>query len=211
MTLIRAAVLAALAAGGVALAAPAAADSDVFGSYAFVAEDGESATWMLTPCADNAPGCVRVSETGNSKRAPWSGDAHWSVGSLILFVQQPDAILCETGPAAPGMNTYSWDGSSMSGSVSILTNGACGKKAESLSIPFKLTRVGAAEVQPPAAAPAGVAPATPAAAPQAVAPPTALESASPAPSAPLAAESSAGPVGAPPATAPVPTPAPAPG
>ena len=210
MTLIRVAVVAALAAGGAAWATPAAADSDVFGTYAFAADDGESATWLLTPCADNAPGCVRVAETGNSKRAPWSGDAHWSVGSLILFVQQPDAILCEDGTSVPGMNTYSWDGGSMAGSVSILTNGACGKKAASLSIPFKLTRVGAAEVQPPAAAPAGVAPATPAAAPQAVAPPTAPQAVAPAPSAPLAAESSAGPVGAPPATAPVPTPAPAP-
>ena len=207
MTLIRAAVITALAACGVAWAAPAAADPEVFGTYTFVADDGESATWMLTPCADNAPGCVRVSETGNSKRAPWSGDAHWSVGSLILFVQQPDAILCEDGPAAPGMNTYSWDGASMSGSVSILTNGACGKKAASLSIPFKLTRLGAAEMQTPPAPPAAAAPG---AAPTAPAVPQEM---APAPAAPLAAESTAGPVGAPPATAtaaaPTPTPAPA--
>jgi hypothetical protein len=205
MTLIRAAVVVALAAGGLAWAAPAAADSDVFGTYAFAADDGENATWILTPCADNAPGCVRVAETGNSKRAPWSGDAHWSVGSLILFVQQPDAILCEGGTAAPGMNTYSWDGGSMSGSASILTHGACGIKAASLSIPFKLTRLGAAEVQRPPAAPAGVPPAGPPAAPQAVAPPPAPQGVAPAPSAPLAAESTAGPVG----TAPAPAPAPA--
>jgi hypothetical protein len=205
MTLIRAAVVVALAAGGSAWAAPAAADSDVFGTYAFAADDGENATWILTPCADNAPGCVRVAETGNSKRAPWSGDAHWSVGSLILFVQQPDAILCEGGTAAPGMNTYSWDGGSMSGSASILTHGACGIKAASLSIPFKLTRLGAAEVQRPPAAPAGVPPAGPPAAPQAVAPPPAPQGVAPAPSAPLAAESTAGPVG----TAPAPAPAPA--
>ena len=201
MTLIRAAVVAALTAGAVAWAGPAAADSDVFGTYTFAADDGESATWMLTPCADNAPGCVRVSETGNSKRAPWTGEAHWSVGSLILFVQQPDAILCEGGPAAPGMNTYSWEGSSMSGSVSILTNGACGKKAASLSIPFKLTRLGAAEVQSPPAAPTGVAPGAPAAPPPDAVPPATPQGA-PAPSAPLAAESTAGPVGTAPAPAP---------
>lgn len=209
MTLIRAAVVAALAAaGGSAWAAPAAADSDVFGTYAFAADDGENATWILTPCADNAPGCVRVAETGNAKRAPWSGDAHWSVGSLILFVQQPDAILCEGGTAAPGMNTYSWDGGSMSGSASILTHGACGIKAASLSIPFKLTRLGAAEVQRPPAAPAGVPPAGPPAAPQdaALPPPASQETApAPAPTAPLAAESTAGQVG----TAPAPAPAPA--
>jgi len=205
MTLFRLAIAAALAAGGVAWAAPAAADSDVFGTYAFAADDGENATWILTPCADNAPGCVRVAETGNSKRAPWSGDAHWSVGSLILFVQQPDAILCEGGAPAPGTNTYSWDGASMSGSASILTNGACGKKSASLSIPFTLTRLGVAEVQAPPAAPAGAAPAAAPAAPQDVAPPAAPQDVAPAPTAPLAAESTAGPVG----TAPAPAPAPA--
>ena len=203
MTLIRVAAAAALAVGGVASAAPAAADSEVFGTYTFAAEDGENATWVLTPCADDAPGCVRVDETGNSKRAPWSGDAHWSVGSLILFVQQPDAILCEDGTSVPGMNTYSWDGSSMSGSASILSNGACGAKAASLSIPFTLTRLGAAEVQRPPAAPAAPpGPAEPPG-PPAAAPPSA--DVAPAPSAPpLAAESTAGPAGTPPAPAPAP-------
>jgi hypothetical protein len=206
MTLIRIVAAAAVAAAGVASAAPAAADSEVFGTYAFAAEDGENATWTLTPCADDAPGCVRVSETGNSKRIPWSGDAHWSVGSLILFVQQPDAILCEDGTSAPGKNTYSWDGSSLAGSASLLTNGACGTEAASLSIPFTLTRLGAAAAQrpaPPAAVPPAAVP------PAAVAPaaPSAPQDAAPAPAAPLAAESTAGPAGTPPA--PVPPPAPA--
>jgi VanZ family protein len=146
MTFVRIALASAAAVGGMACAAPAAADSEVFGTYAFAAEDGENATWTLTPCADNPPGCVRVSETGNAKRAPWSGDAHWAVGSLILFVQQPDAILCEDGASAPGLNTYSWEGSSLSGSVSIITKGACGTKSASLSIPFRLTRLGAAKL-----------------------------------------------------------------
>mgnify|MGYP000972661759 CR=1 FL=1 len=153
MTLIRISAAAALAAATLACAAPAAAaDAGIFGTYAFAADDGETATWTLAPCADDAPGCVRVSETGNAKRAPWSGDAHWSVGSLILFVQQPDAILCADGSSVPGRNTYSWDGASMSGSASIITNGACDVKSEALSIPFRLTRIGAAEAPQPAAA-----------------------------------------------------------
>lgn len=206
MTLIRISAAVALAAGTLASAAPATADADVFGTYAFTADDGESATWTLSPCADNAPGCVHVSETGNAKRAPWSGDAHWSVGSLILFVAQPDAILCEDGSSVPGSNTYSWDGASMSGSVSILTNGACGVKSTSLSIPFKLSRIGAAEAPPPVSAPhSPAAPAMPPT-PQGVASPDAVP---PAPVPPLAAESTAtGP--ALPAPAPgVPAPAPA--
>jgi hypothetical protein len=217
MTFIRPAIATALAIGAAMAApatAPAAADSDIYGTYSFAADDGENATWTLTPCADDAPGCVRVSEAGNSKRAPWSGDAHWSVGSLILFVQQPDAILCEDGSAVPGRNTYSWDGATMSGSASIIPNGACGTKIASLSIPFKLTRIGAAEAQPPAAptppAPAPAPAALPAApvptsapaqAAPAEAPPAAPPEAAPASTAPLPAESTAGPALAPPAPA----------
>ena len=200
MTFNRVAVAAALAAGGMAWASPAAADADAFGTYSFAAEDGENATWVLTPCADNAPGCVRVSETGNAKRATWSGDAHWSVGSLILVVQQPDAILCQDGGSVPGMNTYSWDGTTLAGSASILSKGACGKPA-SLSIPFKLSRLGAAEVHVPSGPPAAVQgpPAAPSAAPPATSPPPQEAPAAPTP--PMAAESTAGPPGAPPAPA----------
>lgn len=205
MTFIRASVASVLAAAAMAWATPAAADSDVFGTYTFAAEDGENATWTMMPCADDAPGCVRVSETGNAMRAPWSGDAHWSVGSLILLVQQPDAILCADGTSAPGVNTYSWDGASLSGSASLITNGACGEKSASLSIPFKLARLGAAEAQvppaPPAAVPAPPAPpagVAPAAAPAGVVP---APQPAPPPSPPLAAESTAGPSGEPPAPA----------
>lgn len=194
MKLIRVAVTSALSAAALSGIGSAAADYDVFGTYSFAAEDGENATWTMTPCAGDPPGCVRVSETGNAKRAPWAGDAHWSVGSLILVVGQPDAILCEDGTSVPGLNTYSWNGATLSGNASILTNGACGAEP-SVSIPFQLTRLGAAEAQPPAAPPAlptppaGGGPAGPPATP-----PAAPET-PPAP--PLAAESTAGPAGVP--------------
>ena len=62
---------------GVGLAGPAnAADPHALGTYTFEAEDGESATWTVTPCADDTDQCVRVAETGNSKRAPWSANAY---------------------------------------------------------------------------------------------------------------------------------------
>lgn len=188
--MIRIAVTSALSAAALAGIGPAAADSDVFGTYSFAAEDGENATWAMTPCAENPPGCVRISETGNAKRIPWAGDAHWSVGSLILVVEQPDAILCEDGSSVPGVNTYSWDGATLSGNASILTNGACGAEP-SVSIPFRLTRLGAAEARPPAAPPATEAPPAdggPAGPPGPAAP-------EPPPDPPLAAESTAGPAG----------------
>lgn len=194
-TAARSALLLSALAGGLVLACPAAAEPSAVGTYTFTAEDGESATWNLTPCVGNTPGCVRVSETGNSKRAPWSGEAHYSVGSWILFVQQSDAILCDDGTSAPGQNTYSWDNATLSGNVSIFNAGACGAEPGSLSIPFRLAKTGSVPAPVDAAPPAPAAPAAPdaaEAAPAAPAGPVAETAPPPPPPAPLAAESPVG-------------------
>lgn len=187
-----AAVLAGGPASPSAAADPNAADS-VMGSYTFEAKDRESATWTLTPCPGNNTGCVRVSETGNAKRAPWSADAHLTVGSWIMFAAQPDAILCEDGTAVPGVNTYSWDAVELTGSASILSKGACGTEPASISIPFTLTKTGAGPAQLPTA-PIDVEPLLPGPPPAGApaAPPP-----GPLPAAPLPAESPANQVDTP--------------
>ena len=175
MNLTRAAVASVVIAGGfgLGLAGPAIADPNPLGTYTFEGADGEMATWTLAPCADPADNCVQVSETGNAKRAPWTGTAYVTVGSWIMFVDQPDAILCSDGSSVPGVNNYSWDATSLAGYVSINTPGACGEGASSLAIPFQLTPTGSPveyptgpvqnvpDVPPPAAPPAapGAAPA----------------------------------------------------
>lgn len=194
MYLTRLAVAAAIAAGGlsVGLAVPAnAADPHALGTYTFEAEDGESATWTVSPCADDSDHCVYVVSTGNSKRAPWSGNAYWTVGSWILFVDQPDAVLCAGGGSAPGRNNYSWDATSLSGYASIFSDGACGSGAESIAIPFKLTKVGSGPVQYPTA-PVQVAPLGPPAGMPA------LPAEGPAPAAPMPAETDPAIVATPP-------------
>lgn len=167
----------------------AAADADAVGTYTLEAKDGESATWTVTPCAGNGPGCIRVSETGNSERAPWSADAHLSVGSWIMFVPQPDAIRCEDGTAVAGVNTYSWNATTLTGSASILSKGACGTEPASISIPFTLTKTGSGPVQFPTA-PIDVEPLVPEPAPQ-------LAPAPNPPAGPLPAESPVGEVATP--------------
>jgi len=158
-------------AGSPATAAPAAAaDSDVMGTYTLEAADGETATWNLTPCAEPNTGCVRVFETGNSERAPWTAEARLTVGSWIMFVSQPDAIRCGDGTPVPGVNTYSWDATKLSGSASMLTRGACGTDEAGISIPFLLNKTGMgpeqyptapADVEPPLPSPPPVAPVMP--------------------------------------------------
>lgn len=161
-----AAVMAGVALGGVTLgglalglAAPALADDagttvkadpNALGTYTFESEAGESATWTVTPCAEDTLHCVNVAETGSDKRAPWNANAYWTVGSWILFVEQPDAILCNDGTSVPGRNNYSWDATDLNGYASIFSSGACDAEAQSLAIPFTLTKTGEAPRMPDA-------------------------------------------------------------
>ena len=187
-----------LGGAGLAVAGSAAAAPGALGGYTFEGEDGESATWTLTACADGGDNCVQVAETGNSKRAPWTGTAFVTVGSWIMFVNQPDAILCDDGSSVPGVNNYSWNNDNLSGYASINTVGACGKGAESLAIPFQLTRTGDAILYPDA--PIYDAPT----APPAAEPPQAAPEGAPAPAAPMPAESDAAIVATPEIIAPPP-------
>ena len=170
---------------GLIIAGPVEADPGSLGGYTFEAVDGESATWNLTPCLEPADNCVQVAETGSAKRAPWTGTAYVTVGSWIMFVNQPDAILCDDGSSVPGVNNYSWSGANLSGYASINTAGVCGKPPESLAIPFQLTRSGVAVEYPDA--PVYDAPIVPQEAPPPVAPEAAPAPAEPAP-APMPAE-----------------------
>jgi hypothetical protein len=164
---------------GLIIAGPVEADPGSLGGYTFEAGDGESATWNLTPCLEPADNCVQVAETGSAKRAPWTGTAYVTVGSWIMFVNQPDAILCDDGSSVPGVNNYSWSGANLSGYASINTAGVCGKPPESLAIPFQLTRSGVAVEYPDA--PVYDAPIVPQEAPPPVAPEAAPAPAEPAP------------------------------
>jgi hypothetical protein len=115
-----------------------------------------------------------------------------------MFVNQPDAILCDDGSSVPGVNNYSWNNDNLSGYASINTVGACGKGAESLAIPFQLTRTGDAILYPDA--PIYDAPP----APPAAEPPPAAPEGAPAPAAPMPAESDAAIVATPEIIAPPP-------
>ena len=151
---------------GVGLAVPANADAHALGTYTFEAEDGESATWTVTPCSDpDDDHCVFVQSSGSSKHAAWAGNAYWTVGSWILFVNQPDAITCGGGGSIAGRNNYSWDATHLTGYASINTaDGDCGAGPESVAIPFTLTKTGSGPIQYPTA-PVYTSPVAPAPAP----------------------------------------------
>lgn len=105
-----------------------------------------SSAWVVSPCEDDAPKCIKVEEFGladTARKSPsWSSRAHWVVGSWIM-----DAVdgkrSCEDGSRYGVAYNYSWDAAKNSGWRSYNEPGICdGKKAGGVSVAFNLLRVG---------------------------------------------------------------------
>jgi hypothetical protein len=130
-------IFAALAVG---FASPASAD-DFSGTYK-IDYGGDTATWTVTPCDDEAfVSCVHVAESG-SKLAPWQSDAFWSVGSWSLFAERPDVLVCSDGTNHPARATYALDAVTLTGNISIFDNKVCSDEARTLYAPITLTKTG---------------------------------------------------------------------
>ena len=109
----------------------------------------------------------------------WSAEAHWQVGSWIMFVDEPAAVVCDDGTEHNMRVNYSWDAAADSGSRSFLDTGICDGEAQSVSAPYTLTRLG----PPPAPPPVEVPPPPPLA--PLLLPPLAAEAVPPPPGVPL--------------------------
>ncbi|AQT78704.1 hypothetical protein B1R94_04740 [Mycolicibacterium litorale] len=144
LTLAAASVAAAITATAFAGTAHAA-DPNAVGSYDFNVGT-LSTTWTATPCINDDDHCIHVSAGSLNGQAPWAADAFWSVGSWILFADQPDAITCDDGTKHPGRMSYSWDAATLKGWASIYNNGVCGTKPYTMAAPFTLTKLGPAEM-----------------------------------------------------------------
>lgn len=167
--------VAAASIAAVGLATPALATDEItqnaVGTYEFEGKSVGKRVWTATPCADDAPQCIRVTEfaaddvaRGNAR---WSGNAYWQVGSWIMFVVVPNAVECKDGTQHDVRINYSWDAVENTGWRSFNDPGICGGKAKSVATPFTLTRSG----PPPPPMPEGAAP--PPAAAEAPPPPAA--------------------------------------
>ncbi|MGB0971723.1 MAG: hypothetical protein ACPGVG_12285, partial [Mycobacterium sp.] len=164
---IAAAVVAASVAA-VGLAGPAFATDEYtlneVGTYEFEGKSLGPYTWIASPCEGDAPQCIEIAEfdTDDVARANphWRGNAHWRVGSWIMFVVVPNAIECEDGTEHDFRVNYSWDAVEDTGWRSFNDPGICGGDPETVALPFKLNRLGppplplpgGASLPPPAAA-----------------------------------------------------------
>ncbi len=162
-----AAVAASVAALG--LAGPAFATDEItqnaVGTYEFEGKSVGKRIWTATPCQDDAPQCIRVTEFDADDvartNANWSGNAHWQVGSWIMFVVVPNAIECEDGTEHDFRVNYSWDAVENTGQRSFNDPGICDDEATTVANPFTLHKMG----PPPPALPGGASLPPPAAAP----------------------------------------------
>jgi len=100
--------------------------------------------WALSSCQGD---CVRVQAIPQpvARAFPYQGDAQLHDGRLTLTVDVPDGLRCGDiyyGPVIPTRDIYSWDASTMSGTLSSsFATGCDGSPAGTLTYPFDLVQM----------------------------------------------------------------------
>ena len=100
--------------------------------------------WAITPCSG---GCVHVSAIPRpiAKAFGYDRAAQLADGHYTLIVDVPDGLRCGDvyyGPTVPTHDTYSWDGTTLAGSLnSSFAAGCDGAPAGTNTYPFTLSRM----------------------------------------------------------------------
>lgn len=134
----------------VAFTGPASAtdliNDNAVGSYNYAYKE-KKAVWVVTPCDDELPKCVKVSQFSTKDKAHekpnWTGTATWVVGSWIMVVDIPGQVTCEDGTKFTLPVTYSWDAATNQGMRSYLNPGLCpDSEPIDTGSPFTLEKIG---------------------------------------------------------------------
>jgi hypothetical protein len=134
-----------LAAVTVSLAPDSVADMN-YGNYELNIEgryDFHTWLWTISACPDS---CVTVSAIPRpvAKAFNYRGDAHLANGRYTLAIDVPDGVRCGDvyyGPTIPTHDIYSWDASTLAGSLdSSFDTGCDGAPGGTFSYPFTLSR-----------------------------------------------------------------------
>ena len=144
----------ALTVAAVALAPVARAES--LGNYDLQIQgryDFHTWVWAFSPCSVSAQSmgtrseCVHVLAIARpvAKAFDYHGDAQLAEGRYTLTVDVPDGLRCGDiyyGPTIPTHDTYSWDSTTLAGSLeSSFATGCDGAPAGTYTYPFTLVRM----------------------------------------------------------------------
>lgn len=101
-------------------------------------------TWMMSHCQPAAEGCVRVKAIPmpNARAYQYGGEAHRVDGRYTLTVDVPDGLRCGNvyyGPIIPTRDVYSWDATTLQGTMTSSFAAGCDGAPGTLTYPFWLS------------------------------------------------------------------------
>ena len=126
-----------------ATAVPAWADASLNGTYDLAWSDGDRSTWVITSTCANPNSCVaHIASDSTNALSRWNGEAQLANGRWTMVIDKPEGALCKDGSRAPIRNTYSWDVSTLSGTLVASAGPICGESVPtSSSFTFTMSRV----------------------------------------------------------------------
>ena len=135
---------AAIAGIAIATAAPAWADGSLNGTYDLAWNDGDQSTWVVTSTCTNPNSCVaHIVSDSPDDLSRWEGDAQMANGRWTMVIDKAEGALCRDGSRAPTRNAYSWDGSTLSGTLVVNAGAICGETVPASSTyTFTMSKVG---------------------------------------------------------------------
>lgn len=131
-------------------AAPASHADPFFANYQLLIPDRydfHTWTWAVSHCIPDEDNCANISTIPmpTAKAFEYVGQAHLADGRYTLTVDVPDGLRCGNvyyGPTIPTRDVYSWDATTMQGTVSSSFAAGCdGAPGGVFTYPFSLVRL----------------------------------------------------------------------
>ncbi|WP_319448165.1 MULTISPECIES: hypothetical protein [unclassified Mycobacterium] len=105
--------------------------------------------WMVSACGSDAapvPACIQVTGIArpNAKAFNYTGDANLVGGRYTLTVDDPFGLRCGNvyyGPTAPTHDVYSWDATTLSGTLVSSFEAGCDGVPGTFTYPIALVRL----------------------------------------------------------------------
>lgn len=131
------------------MSAPSSQAETFFANYQLLVPqryDFHTWTWAVSHCIPAAPDCRTISAIPmpTAKAFEYVGQAHLTDGRYTLAVEVPDGLRCGNvyyGPTVATRDIYSWDATTLHGTLSSSFAAGCDGAPGVLTYPFSLVRL----------------------------------------------------------------------